>query len=218
MKKWFTEDRTVDFAVYFLLVLIGIVTIYPFYYTVICSFNDGLDLMKGGVYLFPRKFTLANYKLFLKDADWMHAFGVSVAKTVVGTLLCVAFTSMFSYALSRKNLMFKKAYRFLVVFTMYFSGGLIPYYILLKELHLLNTFWVYVIPGMVNGFFVMTGINFFSSIPETVLESARIDGASEFSILTKIVLPVSKPFLATLALFSAVEFPWNHRKCRSTGL
>lgn len=208
MKKKITEDRIVDVAVYLLLALVGIVTLYPFYYTVICSFNDGLDLMKGGVYLWPRKFTLANYELFLDDADWMHSFWVSVAKTVVGTVLCTAFTSMFSYALSRKNLMFKKGYRFLVVFTMYFSGGLIPYYILLKELHLLNTFWVYVVPGMVNGFFVMTGINFFGSIPETILESARIDGASEFNILIRIVLPVSKPFLATLALFSAVG-QWN---------
>ena len=151
---------------------------------------------------------MANYQLFLSDADWTHAFSVSVAKTIIGTLLCVAFTSMFSYALSRKNLMFKNVYRFLVVFTMYFSGGLIPYYILLKELHLLNTFFVYIIPGMINGFFVMTGINFFSSIPESILESARMDGASELRVLSKIVLPVSKPFLATLALFSAVG-QWN---------
>lgn len=207
-KRGLTEDRVVDIVVYILLALIGIVTLYPFYYTVVCSFNDGMDLMKGGVYLWPRKFSMANYQLFLSDSDWTHSFGVSVAKTVVGTVLCTAFTSMFSYALSRQNLMFKKTYRFLVVFTMYFSGGLIPYYILLKELQLLNTFWVYVIPGMLNGFFVMTGINFFGSIPESIIESAKIDGASEFSVLTKIVLPVSKPFLATLALFSAVG-QWN---------
>ena len=208
MKKKLTEDKIVDIVVYILLTIIGIITVYPFYYTIICSLNDGMDLMKGGVYLFPRKFTLANYQLFLSDAEWTHAFSVSVAKTIIGTLLCVAFTSMFSYALSRKNLMFKNVYRFLVVFTMYFSGGLIPYYILLKELHLLNTFFVYIIPGMINGFFVMTGINFFSSIPESILESARMDGASELRVLSKIVLPVSKPFLATLALFSAVG-QWN---------
>ena len=115
---------------------------------------------------------------------------------------------MFSYALSRNNLMFKKAYRFLVVFTMYFSGGLIPYYVLLRGLGLLNTFWVYVIPGMVNAFFVMTGINFFSSIPESMIEAAKIDGAREIQVLLKVVLPVSKPFLATLSLFAAVG-QWN---------
>lgn len=208
MKRKFSEDKAVDVAVYILLGLVGIVTLYPFYYTIICSFNDGLDLMKGGVYLWPRKFSLANYELFLKDGDWRHAFLVSLSRTIAGTALRVSFTSMFSYALSRNNLMFKKGYRFLVVFTMYFSGGLIPFYILLRNLGLLNSFWVYVIPGMVDAFFVMTGINFFGAIPESMIEAARIDGAREIKVLTKVVLPVSKPFLATLALFSAVG-QWN---------
>ena len=208
MKRKFSEDKAVDVAVYLLLGLVGIVTLYPFYYTIICSFNDGLDLMKGGVYLWPRKFSLANYELFLKDGDWRHAFLVSLSRTIAGTALRVSFTSMFSYALSRNNLMFKKGYRFLVVFTMYFSGGLIPFYILLRNLGLLNSFWVYVIPGMVDAFFVMTGINFFGAIPESMIEAARIDGAREIKVLTKVVLPVSKPFLATLALFSAVG-QWN---------
>lgn len=208
MKRKFSEDKAVDIVVYILLGLVGIVTLYPFYYTIVCSFNDGLDLMKGGVYLWPRKFTLGNYKLFLEDGDWRHAFLVSVARTVVGTVMRVSFTSMFSYALSRNNLMFKKGYRFLVVFTMYFSGGLIPFYVLLRNLGLLNSFWVYVVPGMVDAFFVMTGINFFAAIPDSMIEAARIDGAREFKVLTKVVLPVSKPFLATLALFSAVG-QWN---------
>lgn len=207
-KKIITEDRIVDIVVYILLAFIGIVTLYPFYYTVICSFNDGLDLMKGGVYLWPRKFSLANYELFLGDEDWQHAFLISTARTVVGAAFRTGFTSMFSYALSRNNLMFRKGYRFLVVFTMYFSGGLIPFYVLLRGLGLLNTFWVYVIPGMVDAFFVMTGINFFNGIPESMIEAAKIDGASEAKVLTRIVLPVSKPFLATLALFAAVG-QWN---------
>ena len=164
--------------------------------------------MKGGIYIWPRKFTLSNYELFIGDSDWRHAFFISIARTLTGTILCTGFTSMFSYALSRNNLMFKKAYRFLVVFTMYFSGGLIPYYVLLRGLGLLNTFWVYVIPGMVNAFFVMTGINFFSSIPESMIEAAKIDGAREIQVLLKVVLPVSKPFLATLSLFAAVG-QWN---------
>ena len=208
MKGKISEDKVVNVAVYILLAFVGIVTLYPFYYTIICSFNDGLDLMKGGVYLCPRKFTLSNYELFIGDEGWRHAFFVSVARTIVGTVLCTGFTSMFSYALSRNNLMFKKGYRFLVIFTMYFSGGLIPYYVLLRSLGLLNTCWVYVVPGMVNAFFVMTGINFFASIPESMIEAAKIDGAREIKILTKIVLPVSKPFLATLALFAAVG-QWN---------
>ena len=208
MKTKMNEDKAVDIIVYILLALTGIVTLYPFYYTILCSFNDGLDLMKGGIYIWPRKFTLSNYELFIGDSDWRHAFFISIARTLTVTILCTGFTSMFSYALSRNNLMFKKAYRFLVVFTMYFSGGLISYYVLLRGLGLLNTFWVYVIPGMVNAFFVMTGINFFSSIPESMIEAAKIDGAREIQVLLKVVLPVSKPFLATLSLFAAVG-QWN---------
>ena len=90
MKKKLTEDKIVDIVVYFLLTIIGIITVYPFYYTIICSLNDGMDLMKGGVYLFPRKFTLANYQLFLSDAEWTHAFSVSVAKTIIGTAMVVS--------------------------------------------------------------------------------------------------------------------------------
>lgn len=208
MKNKINEEKVVNVTVYIILALIGIVTLYPFYYTIICSFNDGLDLMRGGVYLWPRKFTLSNYELFIGDEGWRHAFVISVARTVAGTILCTGFTSMFSYALSRNNLVFKRGYRFLVIFTMYFSGGLIPYYVLLRSLGLLNTFWVYVVPGMVNAFFVMTGINFFASIPESMIEAAKIDGAREIKVLTKIVLPVSKPFLATLSLFAAVG-QWN---------
>ena len=208
MKKRMNEDKVINSVVYILLLIVGIITFYPFYYTIICSFNEGTDLMKGGVYFWPRKFTLSNYALFLSDSDWQHAFYISTLRTVVGTLLCTAFTSMFSYSLARKDLIFRNQYRFLVVFTMYVSGGLIPFYILLKGLGLLNTFGVYVIPGMLNTFFVMTGINFFSAIPDSLIEAAKIDGAKEIQILAKVALPVSKPFLATLSLFAAVG-QWN---------
>lgn len=190
------------------MVFVGFITLYPFYYAVICSFNDGMDLLRGGVYLWPRKFSLASYAEFLKDSSWQNAFFISVARTVVGTTFSVLMTCMFSYGLSRKNLMFRKFYIFLVVFTMYFSGGLIPYYVLLRNLGLPNTFWVYVIPGMVSSFFTITGINFFNSIPESMIESARISGAKEIQIFWKIVMPVSLPFIATLSLFVAVGH-WN---------
>ena len=202
------EDVVVDVVNYALLTIVGIVMLYPFYYTIICSFSDGIDLMKGGVYLFPRVGSLASYKLFLSDASWQSAFFVSVARTAVGTVLCTLLTTVFAYGLSRRELLFRKSYTMMVIITMYFSGGLIPYYVLLRNLGLLNTFWVYVIPGMVNTFFTLTGINFMRAIPEPVLEAARIDGASEFRIFRQIVLPTSLPFLATLALFSAVGH-WN---------
>lgn len=202
------EDYIVDGLNYGLLFIIGVLMLYPFYYTVICSFNDGLDLMKGGIYLWPRKFSIASYQEFLSDESWRSAFFVSVARTLVGTALSMVFTCMFSYGLSRKNLMFRKFYRFLLVFSMYFSGGLIPFYILLRNLNLLNTFWVYIIPTLLNTFFAIIGVNFFSSVPESMVEAARIDGCNEMGVFWKIVMPTSVPFLATLGLFTAVN-QWN---------
>jgi putative aldouronate transport system permease protein len=203
-----TEDRVVNLSVYVLLGVIGIATLYPFYYTMICSLNDGMDLMRGGVYLWPRKFSLASYVEFLRDPDWINAFGVTVARTVIGAFASTLFTCLVSYGLSRKELMFRKTFRFLVVFTMYFSGGLIPFYVLLRQLALLNSFWVYIIPTMFSGFFAMIGINFFSSIPESLIEAARLDGARETYTFFRIVLPVSVPLLATMGLFQAVN-QWN---------
>jgi len=202
------EDAVVDFVNIFLLVVICFVMFYPFYYTVICSFSDGLDLMKGGVYLLPRKWSLESYKLFLSEPAWQNSFIVSVQRTVLGTVLTTLLTTVFAYGLARRELMFRKAYMLMVIITMYFSGGMIPFYVLLRNLGLLNTFWVYVIPGMVNTFYTITGVNFMRSIPDSILEAARIDGASEFRIFRQIVLPTSLPFLATLGLFSAVG-QWN---------
>ena len=202
------EDVVVDIVNYCLLVLVGIVMLYPFYYTVICSFSDGIDLMKGGVYLLPRVWSLASYRLFLSESAWQSAFFISVARTAIGTVLSTLMTTVFAYGLSRRELVFRRGYTMMVIITMYFSGGLIPYYVLLRNLGLLNSFLVYIIPGMVNTFFTLTGVNFMRAIPEPVLEAARIDGASEFRIFRTIVLPTSLPFLATLALFSAVGH-WN---------
>ena len=202
------EDRIFDLINYILLTILAITMLYPFYYTVICSFNDGMDLMRGGVYLWPRKFTLANYAEFLSDQSWQTAFFISVLRTVIGTLGTMVFTCLFSYGLSRKNLMFRRGYRFLVVFTMYFSGGIIPFYILLRNLNLLNSFWVYIVPSLLSSFFAIIGINFFSSVPDSMLEAARIDGSSEMGVFWKIVMPTSVPFLATFGLFTAVG-QWN---------
>lgn len=206
--RWTKENVIFDTAVWILLILIFLVIAYPFYYIIVASFNDGYDFMKGGIYFFPRKFTFGNYVYLLSQEKWVNAFKVSFFRTVVGAFLTVMATCLVSYALSRKELMFGKIYKFLVIFAMYVSGGLIPYYITLRNLHLLNTVWVYVIPSMLNLFFIMVGINFFASIPVSLIESARLDGASEFGVFFKIVLPVSTPFVATLTLFAAVH-QWN---------
>ena len=192
-KKKSREDRIVDAVVWICLIIVLLLTAYPFYYVVVASFSDGYDFMRGGVYLWPRVFTLDNYKNLLGQKIWINAFIVSFIRTIVGTFLTVCMTCLVSYTLSRKELMFGKIYRFLVVFAMYVSGGLIPYYIVLKNLHLINTFWVYVIPSMLNLFFIIVGMNFFGSIPTALIESAKLDGASELRVLIRIVMPISTP-------------------------
>lgn len=126
------EDLAVDIVVWFCLIIVLLITAYPFWYVVVASFSDGYDFMRGGVYLWPRIFTLDNYKNLLGQKIWTNAFVVSFIRTIVGTFLTVCMTCLVSYTLSRKDLMFGKIYRFLVVFAMYVSGGLIPYYIVLK--------------------------------------------------------------------------------------
>ena len=202
------EDVVVDTVVWAVLIIIFLLTAYPFYYIIVASFSDGYDFMRGGVYFWPRKFTLFNYKDLLGDPAWINALKISMIRTLSGTFLTVLLTSMVSYALSREELILGKVYRFMIVFSMYVSGGLIPFYIMLRNLHMLNTIWVYIIPTMLNLFFVLVGMSFFKSIPPSLIESGKLDGASEFGVFLRIILPVSVPFLATLVLFAAV-WQWN---------
>lgn len=208
LKNKTTEDIVLDIINYVVLTLILFATVYPFYYVLIMSFNQGIDASLGGIYWFPRKFTLENYREFFTDSKWISGLGMSVLTTVIGTFAGVLFTTLVSYGLSFKDLAYRKLYMTLIIISMYFSGGIIPYYILLKELRLLNTFWVYVIPGALNTFFLLVGLSFFSEIPPSLRESAKIDGASELTIFRKIILPLSKPFIATLVLFVGVGH-WN---------
>jgi len=207
-KRKSLEDVLVDGVNHALLFIILIVTLYPFYYVLVVSFNNGLDTMTGGVYFWPREFTFENYATFFNDPKWTMSFFVSVLRTVVGTFLGVMFTCMVAYGLAYKDLLFKKSYFALVIFAMYFSGGLIPYYVVLKSLHLLNSFAVYVIPSMLNTFFLLIAISFFREIPGELEESAKVDGAHELYIFLKIIMPVSMPMVATMALFLGVG-QWN---------
>lgn len=206
--KWEKGDWLIEVVIWVLLVLFCFCCLYPFWYIIVASFNDGYDMMRGGVYWWPRKFTMSNYATFFGEVAWTNALKVSFARTAVGGISTMLFTCLVAYALSRKNLIFGKTYRKMFVFSMYVSGGLIPFYFILRLMGLVNTFWVYVFPGLLNLYFVMVGINFFRSIPDALIESAYIDGASEVRIFGQIVLPLSKPFIATLALFSCVG-QWN---------
>lgn len=203
------EDWVMDVTIYILALLILFVTVYPFYYVFMLSFNEGIDASLGGIYWFPRKFTLENYSRFFTDMKWVKALLITVLRTFVGTVLGVGFTTLVAYALSFKDLVGRKAYMTFIIICMYFSGGIIPYYTLLRTLHLLDTFAVYVIPGMLNLFYITIGRTFFEDIPSALRESAKLDGATELQVFVKIIVPISKPFMATLALFVGVGH-WNN--------
>lgn len=202
------QDKVIDVVIAVTMILVVVLCLYPFYLAVVMSFNEGLDAQRGGIYLLPRKFTLQNYKTLLADAAWGKAFIVTLARTVIGTVMTVFFTMFVAYGLSHKELVFRKAYYSFFIFAMYFSGGVIPYYILLRSLHLLNTFFVYVIPGCLSLFYILVAISFFQEIPVELAESGRLDGAGEFKIFTRLILPISKPLMATIAIFTSVGH-WN---------
>ena len=203
-----TEDWVVDITITVIMVFVVLVTVYPFYYIVIHAFNSGMDSSTGGMYFWPRRPTLENFETLLADASWGNAIFISVARTVIGTVLGVFATSAVAYALSFEHVMFRGVYYKLYIFTMYFSGGMIPFYILLKSLGMLNTFWVYVIPGMLNVYYMLILVNFFQTIPMSLYESAWLDGAGDVRVFFQIALPLSKASLATIALFYAVS-QWN---------
>ena len=202
------EDIIFDTINTILLLIIIIITLYPFYLTFILAFNEGLDAARGGIYLFPRRPSLENFQNLLVSDKWMKGLSVSVTRTIIGTLLGVGLTSLVAYGLSFRDLIFRKAYYSYIIFAMYFHGGLIPTFVLFRSLGLMNTFGVYVIPGMISIFFLMVMIAFFQEIPISLIEAARIDGASELKIFMRVILPLSGPILATSALFMGVGH-WN---------
>lgn len=203
------EDKVVDGVVYFFMALVFVVTLYPFYYCFILSLNLGSDAVRGQIYLLPRVWTLDNYRHVLSNPDFFNGFVITVLRTFVGTVLSVFFTGLFAYGLSHRHLKFRKFYMGLLIVSMYFSGGLVPYFILLRNLGLYNSFLVYIIPGLLGGFNAIIMMSFFREIPESIEESVRIDGANDLVIFFRIILPISTPVFATIALFNGVGH-WNN--------
>jgi len=201
-------DRIFLTAIHLLFALVIVVCVYPLYYCIVISLNEGQDALRAGIYFWPRMFTLDNYRAVFKDSLILDAYFITVMRTVVGTIAVVLFNAIFAYALSRNELKFRKVYIYIGMFTMYFWGGIIPLYILLRTIGLLNSFWVHILPNLSGFFTILIFIAFFREIPESIIESARIDGANEFLVLVRIVLPMSTAVLATIALFAAVGH-WN---------
>lgn len=172
------------------------------------SLSDSRAAMSGGLFFWPREFSLLTYELLLQTKRIFIAFFNSIAKTVLGTLLSMVVTILTAYALSLDELKGRRFFQLVIYFTMLFSGGMIPTYILIKDLGLLDTFWVYVIPGAMSAYNMFVLRNFFRTIPKSLSESAMLDGASHMLILRKIVLPLSKAGLATIALYY-IRSNWN---------
>ncbi|MBE5802041.1 MAG: carbohydrate ABC transporter permease [Clostridiales bacterium] len=192
-----------------ILCILMFVTLFPVVNTVAISFNDGIDAVRGGIGLWPRKFSTEAYNTLLSDKLTWNAFGISVARTVITTILNLFFTSMLAFALSRKEYVFRKFITLAVVLTMYVNAGLIPNFLLIhRTLKLSKTFWVYIIPTMFSCFNMIVIRTYIQGLPEALAESARIDGANDMRIFWQIIFPLCTPVLATVALFVAVG-SWN---------
>lgn len=182
--------------------------IYPLVYVLAGSFNQGADYTAGGVYFLPRLFTFENYKVVLTNKGLWQGYSVTISRTLIGTLTALIFTSIVGYAMSRPNLRYKKVFYWINIFTMFFGGGLIPYFLIIRSIGLYNHFLVYIIPGLYSVYNMIIFSSFFRNISDELHEAALMDGANEFRIYWQIYLPLSKPVLATVALWLAIGH-WN---------
>lgn len=190
------------------MVLVFVATLYPFLNSLAISLNQANDTTLGGITVYPRKFTLENYRNIMKNATIWRAYGITFARTIIGTFGGLLVTGSLAFALSRKNYIGRKFFTMICLIPMYFGGGLIPTYFLIRTLGLTNTFLVYIIPFLVNIWNMILMRSYFQTVPDALEESARIDGASYFTVLFKIYWPVSTPIIATISLYFAVQH-WN---------
>ncbi|RUT46606.1 carbohydrate ABC transporter permease [Paenibacillus anaericanus] len=190
------------------MTVILIITLYPFLNVLAISLNDSTDTVRGGIYLWPREFTWENYKTIFGYTGLLQGFKITMLRTIAGTILGLISSSMLAYTLSRPDFKSRKFVSIFLALTMYFSGGLVPTYMLMRHLDLIGTFWIYILPSAVSAFNVFIIRSFMDGLPYALQESAKLDGANDFKIYYKIILPLCKPVLATIALFLAVG-QWN---------
>ncbi|MEN8077379.1 carbohydrate ABC transporter permease [Clostridioides difficile] len=191
-----------------LLILLAISCLYPFLNMFATSLSTNEAVMKGSVSIWPEGFNLEAYRRILKESQFWIGYKNTILYTVVGTIISLVMTIICAYPLSRKNLIGKKPILLFMIFTMYFGGGLIPSYLLIKNLGMMNTIASIVLPGAISVYNMLIMKTFFQGIPESLIEAAQIDGMGHLGILCKIIVPLSKPILATMTLFYAVGY-WN---------
>lgn len=201
-------DRLLQIFIYAVLLFLGFIMLYPFWNAGVISLNNGMDTARGGITFWPRKFSLMNYKMVFENESLLRSFIVTILRTGIGTLLSVFFTAVFGYGMSKKELVGRKFYMIFSITTMYFSGGLIPSFLLMRSLHLMNNFWVMVLPGIISVYNMIIFRTFFEELPAGLEESAKIDGCNSIHTFFRIVLPISGPVFATISLFTAVGH-WN---------
>ena len=201
-------DWILDISKVVFLALVAIVTVYPFWNIFVVSINDATDAVRGGIYFWPRVFSLASYNEILGRSTFQHSILVTLARTLIGTPLAVMCTAMLAYPLARKDLVGYKFWSLLFVFTMYFGGGQVPYYMVLKNLGLLDNFWVFILPNVMSVYNMILIRSYIESMPSSLFEAVRIDGGNDLVIFFKIILPLAKPILMTVALFVAIT-QWN---------
>jgi putative aldouronate transport system permease protein len=190
------------------MILIGIATLYPFINVLAISFNDSADTVKGGITVWPRVFTTRNYATIFQFDGLLTGFRNSVIRTVLGTVIGVLSASMVAYVLSKTEFQARRLFSVIFAMTLYFSGGLIPGFMLIRDLHLIGSFWVYIIPGILSVWNVFIVRSYIDGLPNALQESAKIDGANDWTIFRRVILPLCQPVLATIALFIAVNH-WN---------
>ncbi len=205
-----TGEKVFNVFNYIILTLLALTTLYPFLYTLTISVSTQAEADKISLHILPNfeQFTLAPYQMVFKNKEIWNAYKYTLFRTIVGTGLSLLVTCFYGYALSRPNLPCKKFFTSFIMFTMLFGGGQIPIYLNIKSLNLINSIWVYVLPSLIGAYNVIVAKSFFASLPEALNESAKIDGAGEFRTFFQIIVPLSKPIIMTLALWTAVGH-WN---------
>jgi len=207
-KRLVYSDRVMVIIIYILLILLSFTALYPFWNTLVVSLNEGLDTAKGGITFWPREFTWTNYEIVFTNDRILQSFGISILRTVIGTLSAIFMTALLAYGMSKSYLMGRKFLTVFFIFTLYFGGGLVPTFLLIKSLGLMNNFLVFIIPGLISVWNMIIFRTFFKSLPNGLEESAQIDGCSNWGVFIRIVLPLSGPVIATLSLFTAISH-WN---------
>jgi len=191
-----------------IMVMITFVTVYPLWNVFMISLNDPTNTLIGGITFWFRKFTLDNFRFFFKEPTFLKALSVSIARTVIGGMCSVLVTAMFAYSMSKRNLLFRKIFAAYMIIPLYISGGLIPTFLLIKSIGLYQNFFVYVVLYLFSTFNCIVMMTYFKGIPAELEESVKIDGGNDLTVFFRIIIPISMPVVATIALFNAV-FQWN---------